>query len=99
MKMDGIPSIGGLLDASFPRTRESRFGLRRISLDTRFRGYDGARRLFAYISSPHMYSKEDTKEENINPPNFVSFVVNRSLQVSNQEGSHWTSASLKNSNS
>ena len=42
MKMDGIPSIGGLLDASFPRTRESRFVLRRISLDTRFRGYDGA---------------------------------------------------------
>ena len=41
MKMAGIPSIGGLLDTSFPRTRESRFGLRPISLDTRFRGYDG----------------------------------------------------------
>ena len=41
MKMDRISSIGGLLDASFPRTRESRFGLRPISLDTRFRGYDG----------------------------------------------------------
>ncbi|MGZ8454570.1 MAG: hypothetical protein ACXWZE_20985, partial [Candidatus Binatia bacterium] len=39
--MAGIPSIGGLLDGSFPRTRESRFGLRPISLDTRFRGYDG----------------------------------------------------------
>jgi hypothetical protein len=32
---------GHLLDLSFPRTRESRFGLRPISLDTRFRGYDG----------------------------------------------------------
>ncbi|MGZ8479729.1 MAG: hypothetical protein ACXW6K_17200, partial [Candidatus Binatia bacterium] len=30
------------LNSSFPRTRESRFVLRRISLDTRFRGYDGA---------------------------------------------------------
>ncbi|MGZ8444219.1 MAG: hypothetical protein ACXWXZ_12540, partial [Candidatus Binatia bacterium] len=28
-------------NSSFPRTRESRFVLRRISLDTRFRGYDG----------------------------------------------------------
>ena len=27
---------------SFPRRRESRFIQRRISLDTRFRGYDGA---------------------------------------------------------
>ena len=39
--MEGIPSLCHLLDSSFPRTRESRFGLRPISLDTRFRGYDG----------------------------------------------------------
>ncbi|MGZ9157118.1 MAG: hypothetical protein ACXW6J_27855, partial [Candidatus Binatia bacterium] len=47
----------------------------------------------AQIIAASVFSKEDTKEENNNPPNFVSFVVNRSLQVSNQEGSHWTSAS------
>ena len=38
--MEEIPSLCHLLDSSFPRTRESRFGLRPISLDTRFRGYD-----------------------------------------------------------
>ncbi len=32
--------MGTLLDPSFPRTRETRLGLRKISLDTRFRGYD-----------------------------------------------------------
>jgi len=42
MKMVGIPqNMLPLIDSSFPRTRESRFGLRPISLDTRFRGYDG----------------------------------------------------------
>ncbi|MGZ9187892.1 MAG: hypothetical protein ACXW6R_24810, partial [Candidatus Binatia bacterium] len=61
--MDGIFSIGGLLDASFPRTRESRFGLRPISLDTRFRGYDGIQvDLFIVKTIPfHVFSKEDTK--------------------------------------
>jgi len=35
---------GGISLSSFPRTRESRFVLRRINLDTRFRGYDGTHR-------------------------------------------------------
>ena len=62
MKMDGIPSIGGLLDASFPRTRESRFGLRRISLDTAFAGMTEPRRLFVmHIIPSSIFSKEDTK--------------------------------------
>ena len=56
MKMGGIPSIGGLLDASFPRTRESRFDLRPISLDTRFRGYDGTQVTSSlWRPSPYMY--------------------------------------------
>ena len=37
---EGIPLHGPLVDSSFPRTRESRFVPQRISLDTRFRGYD-----------------------------------------------------------
>ncbi|MGZ8496518.1 MAG: hypothetical protein ACXWWP_11510, partial [Candidatus Binatia bacterium] len=62
MKMAGINSIGGLLDASFPRTRESRFGLRPISLDTRFRGYDGTPQALRCEYHPsHVFSKEDTK--------------------------------------
>jgi hypothetical protein len=36
----GTPPHGPPLDSSFPRTRESRFVPHRISLDTRFRGYD-----------------------------------------------------------
>jgi len=36
----GIPLHGPPVDSSFPRTRESRFVPQRISLDTRFRGYD-----------------------------------------------------------
>jgi hypothetical protein len=56
MKMVGIPRTCPLLDSSFPRTRESRFGLRQISLDTRFRGYDGAPGGSSlFISSPHRY--------------------------------------------
>ncbi|MGZ9188205.1 MAG: hypothetical protein ACXW6R_26395, partial [Candidatus Binatia bacterium] len=55
--------------------------------------------LRVHIIPSHVFSKEDTKEEINNLPDFVSFVVNRSLQVSNQEGSHWTSVSLNNSNS
>ncbi len=52
-----------LLDSSFPRTRESRFGLRPISLDTRFRGYDGTQvtsSLWETIAL-QVFSKEDTK--------------------------------------
>ena len=61
--MAGIPSLCHLLDSSFPRTRESRFGLRPISLDTRFRGYDGTQvtsSLWETIAL-HVFSKEDTK--------------------------------------
>ena len=66
MKTDGIPSIGSLLDASFPRTRESRFGLRPISLDTRFRECDGIplTSSFCQTIALHVFSKEraqDTK--------------------------------------
>ena len=52
MEMAGIRSMGGLLDPSFPRTRESRFGLRPISLDTRFRGYDGTQVTFIVKTLP-----------------------------------------------
>jgi len=41
MKMAEDPPQAHLHDLSFPRRRESRFVRRRISLDTRFRGYDG----------------------------------------------------------
>ena len=62
MKMDGICH---LLDSSFPRTRESRFGLRPISLDTRFRGYDGTQVTSSCETiALHVFSKEraqDTK--------------------------------------
>ena len=44
-EIGGISLRMVLPDSSFPRTRESRFGLRRINLDTRFRGYDGSQRL------------------------------------------------------
>jgi hypothetical protein len=63
MKMDGIPSICHLLYSSFPRTRESRFGLRPVSLDTRFHGYDETQltsSLWETIAL-HVYSKEFTK--------------------------------------
>lgn len=36
--MEELPSTACPLDSSFPRTRESRFVPRQISLDTRFRG-------------------------------------------------------------
>jgi len=56
MKMDRISSIGGLLDASFPRTRELRFVLRPISLDTRFGGYNGTQvDLFIVQTIPYRY--------------------------------------------
>ena len=60
--MDGISSICYLLDSSFPRARESRFGLRPISLDTRFRGYDGTPGdLFIVETIPlHVVSTENT---------------------------------------
>ena len=56
-----------LLDSSFPRTRESRFGLRPISLDTRFRGYDGTQvtsSLWETIAL-HVFSKEITKDTKV----------------------------------
>ena len=76
MKMAGIPSIGGLLDASFPRTRESRFGLRPISLDTRFRGYDGTKVTSSlWRSSPYMYFlRSALRDRSVKSPTFVLFV-------------------------
>ncbi len=58
--MAGTPSLCDLLDASFPRTRESRFGLRPISLDTRFRGYDGtqATSSLSETAALQVFSKE-----------------------------------------
>ena len=87
--MAGIPSLCHLLDSSFPRTRESRFGPRPISLDTRFRGYDGTQvtsSLWETIAL-HVFSKEDTKgsddvrAKNLSPRQyiFVSFVVKNSF--------------------
>ncbi|MGZ8453890.1 MAG: hypothetical protein ACXWZE_17555, partial [Candidatus Binatia bacterium] len=50
------------LNSSFPRTQECRFVLRRISLDTRFRGYDGAPQALCCAYHPaHLFSKEDMK--------------------------------------
>ena len=40
IRLDSPPQ-GPRLNSSFPRRRESRFIHRRISLDARFRGYDG----------------------------------------------------------
>jgi len=79
MKMDRISSIGGLFDASYPRTRESRFGLRPISLATRFRGYDGIQvDLFIVKTIPlHVLSKKIRRSRRfrkINVSNFVLFV-------------------------
>ena len=63
MKMVGIPSLCHLLDASFPRTRESRFGLRPISLDTRFRECDGIplNSSFCQTIALHVLSKESAQ--------------------------------------
>ena len=56
MKMVRIRRTCSPLDSSFSRTRESRFVLRRISLDTRFRGYDGTQAASSFCrSSPHAY--------------------------------------------
>jgi hypothetical protein len=41
------------LDSSFPRTRESRFVLCRISLGTRFRGYDGMQAASSFYRSSY----------------------------------------------
>jgi hypothetical protein len=43
----GPPPHGPNRHSSFPRTRESRFVPHRISLDTRFRGYDVTQIAFA----------------------------------------------------
>ena len=57
--MVGIPRTCSLRDLSFPRTRESRFVLRRISLDTRVRGYDGAPEVFVvHIIPTYIFSKK-----------------------------------------
>jgi hypothetical protein len=79
-----FPPHALFLDASFPRTRESRFVLRRISLDTRFRGYDGIQQTFSLCKpSSHRYFRRSARRtrrfRNNIIPNFVlfvSFVVN-----------------------
>ncbi|MGZ8467613.1 MAG: hypothetical protein ACXWXT_18885, partial [Candidatus Binatia bacterium] len=54
------------LNSSFPLTRESRFVLRRISLDTRFRGYDGAPQALCFAYHPlRVFSKEVTKDTKV----------------------------------
>ncbi len=78
MKMARIPSISGLLDASFPPTRESRFGLRPISLDTRFRGYDGTP---VVATLPlHVFSKEVTKDTKVSENYFSELLALRVLR-------------------
>ncbi|MGZ8477818.1 MAG: hypothetical protein ACXW6K_07100, partial [Candidatus Binatia bacterium] len=74
--------------------------LRRISLDTRFRGYDGAPQALCCAYHPaHLFSKEvtkDTKASEIISPNFVlfvSFVVGqdfsfRPLLIANAQAKH-----------
>ncbi|MGZ8443141.1 MAG: hypothetical protein ACXWXZ_07060, partial [Candidatus Binatia bacterium] len=76
--MARIPSISGLLDASFPRTRESRFGLRPISLDTRFRGYDGTPVVVTLPS--HVFSKEVTKDTKVSENYFSELLALRVLR-------------------
>ena len=49
MKMAEDLPHAHLLDLSFPHRRESRFVDRQISLDTRFRGYDGIHVTFLLI--------------------------------------------------
>ena len=85
-------SAKGLGRISLGLTRESRFVLRRISLDTRspikvgdkLRGYDGTQRLFR--SADHSRTcileggRKDTKVSDIELLNFVPFVVNISQQ-------------------
>jgi hypothetical protein len=67
MKLDGILSIESLLDSSFPRTRESRFGLRPISLDTRFRECDGIplTSSFCQTIALHVLSQESAKNTKV----------------------------------
>jgi len=54
---------GGLPDASFPRTRETRLGLHPMGLDTRLRGYDGTRVIISTVKTLllRVFSKKDTK--------------------------------------
>jgi hypothetical protein len=56
MNENGGVSLGTFFsrDSSFPRTRESRFVSASLSLDTRFRGYDG--NAVVYFGSPVLHS-------------------------------------------
>ena len=81
--MAGIPSLCHLLDSSFPRTRESRFVLRQISLIARFRGYDGTRAtssLWETIAL-HVFSKENTKVYCRGERFFALTLIIRNLRV------------------
>ena len=58
MNENGGFSLGTFFprDSSFPRTRESRFVSASISLDTRFRGYDGNAAVYFGIPGSSFYS-------------------------------------------
>ena len=79
--MAGIPSLCHLLESSFPRTRESRFVLRPIRLDTRFRGYDGTQVTSSIVGDHRLISNFEGGHEGseITILTFVSFVVNGPL--------------------
>ena len=49
--------------------------LRRISLDTRFRGYDGTQAGLLVLIPKRVFSKENTKFKNKISEAFVSFVI------------------------
>jgi len=74
MELAEYHSQAHLLDLSFPRRRESRFIFLRISLDTRFRGYDGLRR----SSRSNVFSKESTKDPKVSE---IYFSELRALRV------------------
>jgi hypothetical protein len=60
LKLRVFLHTGPLLDSSFPRTRESRFVLHGIDLDTRFRGYDGTKVRSSFCrSAPQLIFRGD----------------------------------------
>jgi len=72
--------MGGLLDASFPRTRESRFGLAQLAWIPAFASMTEPVDPFVKTLPLRVFRNEDTKVRTIKVPNFVlfvSFVVNK----------------------
>jgi len=64
-------------ESSFPRTRESRFGYERISLDTRFRGYDEP--MHSGCHDEAKYNLRKARRGGFEPPykNFVHFMASK----------------------